>query len=257
MTHSKYSLQDGMILNLNKLNSCRGQRMAVTPSPEDMLDAADTNHGARSEVDETELRTGNVFCCDPTTHSTASKTGGRQWDGARKQSSSSSRRRRGPGQAVQVLFEGQQPHAAEAEVRHGSLKEAPASGNTSLAYSGQPPNQSHSSGSQNHNHHSVISSAPQLNTALPPPPTPALPKPLCTIITPASKPREGPSGHSKSEVAKLTRHSSLRQPTRHLPTDVEVLVSKGDADTRHYDDMIKFILTEHGIKVISEKEFVV
>lgn len=220
-----------MILNLNKLNRDCGQaqhRMAVTPSPEDVLDAPDTNHVSERE-DDTERRAGNVFCCDPMASSKHRHSDGRK---------QSSRRRRGPGQAVQVLFEGT-PEQQSQEVRHGSMKDSRGSGK-SLQSSSFASGSGHTKSSSL----SIISSAPQLNHALP-----------LTSTTTATPPPSSAS-RSSSDGARLTRHSSLRQPPQRRE-EVEALVSKEEVDTRNYDDMIKFILTEHGIRVISEKEFVV
>lgn len=227
--YSKYNnshhtpVQDGIILKLNKLNARdAAHMMAVTPSPEDMLDAPDTNHVTGSN----EEGQGNVFCCDPLSISKRHH---------HPEGRKSSRRRRGPGQAVQVLFDHQQP----SEVRHSSIKES---------------GKSHSL--------SVISSAPQLNN------TPQPPPPLTAIISTPASSAEKTAKASKGST-KLTRHSSLRQPSGE--NKLSTLIAPGsstdalassmkqldEGDPRNYDDMIKFILTEHGIKVISEKEFVV
>lgn len=189
-------IMDGIVLKLNKLNGARddtAQMMAVTPSPEDMLDAPENNRMSGAL---------DVFCCDPMSISKRYHPDGRK----------STRRRRGPGQAVQVLFEGQPaPPEVRPDLNKGSSF---ASGSHSL---------------------SIISSAPQLNNTPNPPTCTAAPK-------------------AKGSV-KLTRHSSLKQPAEKRNNLTEFKVEEGDG--RNYDDMIKFILTEHGIKVISEKEFVV
>lgn len=225
---SKYNVQDGMILNLNKLNQAQ-HRMAVTPSPDDVLDAPETNHVSERE-DDTERRTGNVFCCDPMATSKHRHSDGRK---------QSSRRRRGPGQAVQVVFEGT-PEQQSQEVRHGSMKDTRDSGKSLQSSASFASGSGHTKSSSL----SIISSAPQLNHALP-----------LTSTTTAAQPPSSAS-RSSSGGTRLTRHSSLRQPTQRRD-EVEALVSKEEVDTRNYDDMIKFILTEHGIRVISEKEFVV
>lgn len=228
--YSKYNsvpLQDGIVLKLNRLHSSQQaavQMMAVTPSPEDMLDAPDKNHISGSNDDGQ----GNVFCCDPLSSSK------RHPDGRK-----STRRRRGPGQAVQVLFEGQSQDPSEVRQnshQHSPLKESAVVGKP-FASSG-----SHSL--------SIISSAPQLNTT-----------PLLLPLSSGGGGGGGTPSKAKANRAstKLTRHSSLRQPSERIcvPGTLVEHVGRDEGDARNYDDMIKFILTEHGIKVISEKEFVV
>ena len=223
-TISKYNsvqspVQDGIILKLNQLNSHRDNRispqmMAVTPSPEDVLDAAD-NHLTGSNDEEKAQN--NVFCCDPI-HK-------RHLEGKK-----STRRRRGPGQAVQVVFD---HPPSSSEVRLPSAQTNPGS-------------KSFASGPHSL---SIISSAPQLNSSKSTPPTLT-----CTASTPPADSTKGGNSPNKQ----LTRHSSLRQPVeRNRKGSFSGDLRKDENDTRNYDDMIKFILTEHGIKVISEKEFVV
>lgn len=236
---SKYSnnsvnsgLQNGVILKLNKLNSDRSsyqpQMMAMTPSPDDVLDAPEVNDSGDSAGQT------NVFCCEPIANKRVS-------NGSSKQKST---RRRGPGQAVQVLFEDHQRQSpSPSEVRHRSIREHSSAASNSTAH--RP-----FGGSQEANGLSVISSAPQLNLA-----------PLLTCTPP--QPQQSPTAKeskTRKSVKHLIRHSSLRHPSSIKALGTENAINSRDTDeleSRSYDDMIKFILTEHGIKVISEKEFVV
>lgn len=255
-------IQDGIVLKLNILNNGMHHKMMITPSPEDVLDAGtppthEPRRKSSAKDDESFHKSTNMFCCDPIS---ASKQ--------RPRDRKSSRRRRCPGQAVQVLDSGDAQPASD-EVRHhqphhhhGSIKEPNRSSAKSFA-------------STSHNDLAIICSAPQLtNNNNSRTPSLVVTPIICTqspspVASAKSSPNILASATESTSSAKysMKRHSSLRQSPVHRrhsdmhcisSTDAEALVANGgDSTARNYDDMIKFVFTEHGIKVISDKEYVV
>lgn len=203
-------MQDGIVLKLNRLNSSRKestQLMAVTPSPEDVLDAPDMPYQLPGlppgHEDQDGLKSRSSFCCDTISLSHSKRTPERNHR--------STRRRRGPGSAVQVVGGGGCYEGSQEEVRrHGSMRE-PSLG---------------SSGSK-----SLASSASAQNVS---------------IVSTSAPPQT------------LKSHRAQSQPICTAPAATQQQQGNGEGQGgRNYDDMIKFVFTEHGIKVISDKEYVV
>lgn len=227
--------------------------MAVTPSPEDVLDAPDTRRSGSNHHQHQDdgHKSNNVFCCDPISSMSSSKRS----NSDRK----ASRRRRGPpGQAVQVLFDGQASAPSIEEVRHrhsvkehhnhkvGSATKASPSTTATTPITSSP---SASSLAPKPKSVSIINCAPQQqnipnHTALCAPQQLYKPPPICT-----------PPPLARS--ASVNSHTLLRKALQEQPNISVESPEGGEVTTRNYDDMIKFVFTEHGIKVISDKEYVV
>lgn len=227
--------------------------MMITPSPEDVLDAGPPPSNPPMNDDEPFHKSTNMFCCDPI---------------AKKRPSDrkSSRRRRGPGQAVQVLDGGaSQPPSDEVRHHRGSVKEPQHRSSAN----------SFASSSGSHANLAIICSAPQLNNKNnnARKPSSAVTPIICTqSASPVASAQSSPNILATATEAaastkfSMKRHSSLRQSPIHRrdmhnggsgPENPVVVGNGGDSAARNYDDMIKFVFTEHGIKVISDKEYVV
>lgn len=218
--------------------------MAVTPSPEDVLDAPDLSYQVVSSgVDDDgggALKSRNSFCCDAI--SLPKRTPDRNHR--------STRRRRGPGQAVQVMGyeEGGKVVHSQEEVRHRSSMRVHA-GNNSHRDSAKSSASNASlnaaaAATSSAPKLSIITSAPQsLNTSH------KTQTPNCTASC---------TSHDQSSPGEGKKSQQVRPKQKPSPEVVVIEASSEEMQaSRNYDDMIKFVFTEHGIKVISDKEYVV
>lgn len=218
--------------------------MAVTPSPEDVLDAPDLSYQVVSSgVDDDgggALKSRNSFCCDAI--SLSKRTPDRNHR--------STRRRRGPGQAVQVMGyeEGGKVVHSQEEVRHRSSMRVHAGNNshrdsTKSSASNASLNAA-AAATSSAPKLSIITSAPQsLNTSH------KTQTPNCTASC---------TSHDQSSPGEGKKSQQVRPKQKQSPEVVVIEASSEEMQaSRNYDDMIKFVFTEHGIKVISDKEYVV
>lgn len=220
--------------------------MAVTPSPEDVLDAPDMSYQvASSGVDDDgggALKSRNSFCCDAI--SLPKRTPDRNHR--------STRRRRGPGQAVQVMGyeEGGKVVHSQEEVRHRSSMRVHAGNNShrdstkSSASNASLNAAAAAAATSSAPKLSIITSAPQsLNTSH------KTQTPNCTASC---------TSHDQSSPGEGKKSQQVRPKQKPSPEVVVIEASSEEMQaSRNYDDMIKFVFTEHGIKVISDKEYVV
>lgn len=240
--YSSHSIQDGIVLKLNRLNSSRKsstQMMAVTPSPEDVLDAPDMSYQVSSGVDDSDaLKSRNSFCCDAI--SLSKRTPDRNHR--------STRRRRGPGQAVQVIGyeEGGKVIHSQEEVRHRSSMRV------------HPGNNSHRDSTKSSASNASLNATNATTAAA----TSTSSAPKLSIIT--SAPQSLNTGHrtqtpncTASSTSQTDGKKSQQPFKQNQSPEVVIEGSEEMQASRNYDDMIKFVFTEHGIKVISDKEYVV